>query len=132
MFVPESDAPEAALIPGLEVHPVKTLADLYDHLSGRRLVETYQPSGQDVLEPLFIPTDFAEIKGQEHVKRACSRTNATHPSDLKLLAGNEFYYAFKICQFSWDRVCSLYCMFSSHNPTGRRAAPARIDPICGP
>jgi magnesium chelatase family protein len=70
MFVPESDAPEAALIPGLEVYPVRTLADLYDHLSGRRLIEPYQPSSDDTLELLFTPTDFAEIKGQEHVKRA--------------------------------------------------------------
>jgi magnesium chelatase family protein len=70
MFVPESDAPEAALIPDLEVYPVRTLADLYNHLSGRRLLEPYRPSSNDALEPLFTPTDFSEIKGQEHVKRA--------------------------------------------------------------
>src|SRR5690349_12606934 len=70
MFVPEVDAPEAALIPDLEIIPVKSLADLYDHLSGRRLIEPYRPSSSDTLEPLFIPTDFSEIKGQEHVKRA--------------------------------------------------------------
>src|SRR5574342_1356778 len=58
MFVPESDAPEAALIPGLEVYPVRTLADLYDHLSSRRLIEPYKPSS-DGLEPLFVPTDFS-------------------------------------------------------------------------
>jgi magnesium chelatase family protein len=69
MFVPEVDAPEAALIPDLEVIPVKTLADLFDHLSGRRLIEPYLPS-TDSLEPLFTPTDFSEVKGQEHVKRA--------------------------------------------------------------
>src|SRR5574342_1137349 len=69
MFVPEVDAPEAALIPDLEIIPVKSLADLYDHLSGRRLIEPYEPSS-DGLEPLFVPTDFSEIKGQEHVKRA--------------------------------------------------------------
>jgi len=69
MFVPEVDAPEAALIPDLEVIPVKSLADLYAHLSGRHLIQPYQPSS-DELEPLFIPTDFGEIKGQEHVKRA--------------------------------------------------------------
>jgi len=70
MFVPEVDAPEAALIPDLEVIPVKSLADLYNHLSGRQLIEPYQPSSSGTLEPLFIPTDFAEVKGQEHVKRA--------------------------------------------------------------
>ena len=70
MFVPEVDAGEAALIPDLEVIPVKTLADLYDHLSGRRLIQPYQLSSDDELDPLFVPTDFSEIKGQEHVKRA--------------------------------------------------------------
>jgi magnesium chelatase family protein len=69
MFVPEVDAPEAALIPGLEIIPVKTLEDLFDHLSGRRFIEPYLPSA-DSLEPLFTPTDFSEVKGQEHVKRA--------------------------------------------------------------
>ena len=69
IFVPEVDAPEAALIPDLEVIPVKSLADLYKHLSGRRLIEPYQPTSAQ-LEPLFVPTDFSEIKGQEHVKRA--------------------------------------------------------------
>jgi len=52
------------------VYPVKTLADLYNHLSGRQLIKPYQPSTDDTLEPLFTPTDFSEIKGQEHVKRA--------------------------------------------------------------
>ena len=69
MFVPEVDAPEAALIPDLQVIPVRSLADLYDHLSGRRLIEPYRRSNAE-LEPLFVPTDFSEIKGQEHVKRA--------------------------------------------------------------
>lgn len=69
MIVAEVDAAEAALIPGLEVIPVKTLADLYHHLAGRRLIEPFQPSGEEP-PPLFVPTDFAEIKGQEHVKRA--------------------------------------------------------------
>jgi magnesium chelatase family protein len=69
MFVPEVDAPEAALIPDLEIIPVKTLADLYNHLSGRRLIEPYIPLGEE-LAPLFTPTDFSEVKGQEHVKRA--------------------------------------------------------------
>jgi magnesium chelatase family protein len=43
--------------------------DLFDHLSGRRLIEPYLPSAES-LEPLFTPTDFSEVKGQEHVKRA--------------------------------------------------------------
>jgi magnesium chelatase family protein len=69
IFVPDVDAGEAALIPDLEVIPVKSLADLYAHLSGRRCIEHYQPIDSE-LEPFFVPTDFSEIKGQEHVKRA--------------------------------------------------------------
>jgi magnesium chelatase family protein len=69
MSVPEVDAGEAALIPDLEAIPVKSLADLYPHLAGRRLIEPYRQAGNDP-EPLFSPTDFSEIKGQEHVKRA--------------------------------------------------------------
>ena len=69
MFVPEVDAPEAALIPDLEIIPVKSLAHLYDHLAGRQLIQPYLPS-DSFLEPLFTPTDFSEIKGQDHVKRA--------------------------------------------------------------
>ncbi|MBM3123620.1 MAG: YifB family Mg chelatase-like AAA ATPase [Chloroflexi bacterium] len=69
IFVPEVDAAEAALIPDLEVIPVKSLADLYEHLSGRRKIEPFQ-SAQNEIEDLIVPTDFNEIKGQEHVKRA--------------------------------------------------------------
>ena len=69
MIVPETDAAEAALIPDIEIIPVSTLAVLYDHLSGRHLIDAYQPSGE-LPAPIFIPTDFAEVKGQEHVKRA--------------------------------------------------------------
>jgi magnesium chelatase family protein len=69
IIVPEADAGEAALIPDLEVIPVRTLADLYAHLSGRRLIKPYQAESNE-LEAVFVPTDFSEIKGQEHVKRA--------------------------------------------------------------
>jgi magnesium chelatase family protein len=69
IFVPEVDAAEAALIPDLEVIPVKSLADLYEHLSGRSKIEPFH-STQDEIEDPFVPTDFNEIKGQEHVKRA--------------------------------------------------------------
>ncbi len=69
IFVSEQDAPEAALIPDLDVYPVNTLSALYGHLAGFRRLEPFQPSGEE-LPPLFPPTDFAEVKGQEHVKRA--------------------------------------------------------------
>jgi magnesium chelatase family protein len=71
VFVPASDAPEAALIDGLEVVPVEHLGQLAAHLQGLRTIPPYTPD----LDPASLPlppyaADFAEIKGQEHVKRA--------------------------------------------------------------
>ena len=69
IVVPKADAAEAALLPDLEVLPVSTLAQLYNHLTGRELILP-QPKSDSVYIPPMPPTDFREIKGQEHVKRA--------------------------------------------------------------
>jgi magnesium chelatase family protein len=71
IFVPACDAPEAALIDGLEVVPVESVGQLAAHLQGLRSIPPYEPD----LDPASLPlppyaADFAEIKGQEHVKRA--------------------------------------------------------------
>jgi magnesium chelatase family protein len=69
IFVPDADAAEAALIPDLEVLPVNTLPALIDHLAGRHLIEPHPPLVAESVPPSVL-TDFREIKGQEHVKRA--------------------------------------------------------------
>ncbi len=69
IFVPEADAAEAALIPDLEVIPVPSLAALYLHLCGQARLAA-QPSITPENLPLLPQTDFREVKGQEHVKRA--------------------------------------------------------------
>jgi len=71
VFVPAADAPEAALIGGLEIMPVEHLSQLAAHLQGLRAIPPYEPD-QDpaALPPPLYAADFAEIKGQEHVKRA--------------------------------------------------------------
>jgi len=69
LVVPAVDAAEAALIPGLEVLPVESLAQLYHHLAGRKRIEA-QPQAGTAAEAGPALTDFCEIKGQEHVKRA--------------------------------------------------------------
>lgn len=69
IFVPEADAAEAALIPDLEVYPVNTLSALIDHLAERRFIEPHPPLVAESVPPSVL-TDFREIKGQEHVKRA--------------------------------------------------------------
>ena len=69
IFVPATDATEAALIPDIEVYPVDSLRGLYLHLSGQQAIQQ-QPRIDAPPVPMIPPTDFREIKGQEHVKRA--------------------------------------------------------------
>lgn len=69
VVVPEVDAPEAALIPGITVIPAPTLNALFDHLEGRARISPAKPPELDP-EAVLVETDFSEIKGQEHVKRA--------------------------------------------------------------
>ena len=69
IVVPAVDAAEAALIPDVEVIPVNSLAQLYNHLTGRQPIPP-QPRPETAYVPPVPPTDFREIKGQEHVKRA--------------------------------------------------------------
>ena len=70
VFVPEADAPEAALIPDVTVIPVTNLAQLVNHLSGAEPIPATIVEPVVGGEPVFVPTDFREVKGQEHVKRA--------------------------------------------------------------
>ncbi len=69
IIVPHSDANEAALIPELSVIPVKNLAELFLHLTNQQVITPHTLSPVEDETP-FIQTDFQEIKGQEHVKRA--------------------------------------------------------------
>ncbi len=69
VFVPESDAAEAALIPDIEVIPVSSLYALYQHLNGEAQIQTQENLPPEDLYA-SIPSDFKDIKGQEHVKRA--------------------------------------------------------------
>jgi magnesium chelatase family protein len=69
IVVPAADAAEAALIPDVEVVPVHSLAQLFNHLTGRQPIPP-QPKPETAYVPPVAPTDFHEIKGQEHAKRA--------------------------------------------------------------
>ena len=69
IFVPKVDAAEAALIPGLEVIPVDSLADLAAYLQGNLKITPQSPT-EIKSEEAWALTDFKEVKGQEHVKRS--------------------------------------------------------------
>ncbi len=71
IFVPEPDAPEAGLVEGIDIYPVKNLKQLVEHLLGPETIlpfvrtHDWNESGQPQYE-----LDMAMIKGQEFVKRA--------------------------------------------------------------
>ena len=71
IYVPAIDAPEAALMEGVNVIPVESLVQLVKHLQGEENISPYQP------DPSLLASkspeysiDFSHIRGQEHVKRA--------------------------------------------------------------
>jgi len=70
MYVPAVDAAEAALLDGVKVIGVPTLSELVAHLRGDIELPRAAPtvdSGDYVPDDLV---DFAQIRGQEHAKRA--------------------------------------------------------------
>ena len=69
--VPESDAQEAALIDDMRVVPVPTLKRLMEHLAGTETLPDFHRNGTAPEQrELWEGTDFGEVRGQEHVKRA--------------------------------------------------------------
>ena len=71
VIVPEANAREAAMVEGIEVYGVKNLREAYDILIG---TSTIPPVKED-LTAFFerhqnYDIDFADVRGQNHVKRA--------------------------------------------------------------
>ena len=68
LFVPADNAAEAAFAEGVDIYPVSDVRELAAHLSGEAHIVPAEP--RDILaEPGVFP-DYAEVKGQENVKRA--------------------------------------------------------------
>ena len=70
LYVPAVDAAEAALITGIEVIPVDHLTHLVNHLSGVIPIPPQLSDTPALKAATRYPVDLADVKGQEHVKRA--------------------------------------------------------------
>lgn len=90
LFVPEEDAAEAALIPDIEVIPVASLSALYAHLVGYQEILPFVPTDQEFV-PGIGQTDFQEIKGQEHIKRALEIAAAGGHNLMKTWTKNLYF-----------------------------------------
>ncbi len=68
LFVPKDNAAEAAFAQSVEVYPVENVRQLAAFLAGETQID---PAPAGVIDPGTVPVpDFAEVKGQENVKRA--------------------------------------------------------------
>ena len=71
VIVPDADSREASLIQGTEVIPFTSLSQLVSYLRGEiPAPECQVEETGDYSPPTSSATDLADIKGQEHVKRA--------------------------------------------------------------
>ena len=73
VFVPDEDAAEAALIEGVTIIPVRSIGQLVEHLYQLNPINPYRNDLEsESAEPKLADglVDFADIRGQEHVKRA--------------------------------------------------------------
>ena len=71
LIVPADNAPEAAVVQGIDVYPARNLREVAEFLAGKR---EWQPLREDPSQ-IFqqqrnYDVDFIDVKGQEHVKRA--------------------------------------------------------------
>jgi magnesium chelatase family protein len=71
LILPAANVAEAAVVEGLEVYPVTHLREAAEFLSGTREIAPVQVDPSELLGHFdAIEHDFADVKGQEHVKRA--------------------------------------------------------------
>jgi magnesium chelatase family protein len=71
LFVPEANAPEAAVIEGIQVFPIRNLKQAWDFLNGDIIIPPFNLDRRAFFDShRSYEVDFDEVKGQHHVKRA--------------------------------------------------------------
>ncbi|BBA69031.1 YifB family Mg chelatase-like AAA ATPase [Geobacter sulfurreducens] len=71
IIVPRENAPEAAVVEGVDVIGVSELAEVVEFLNGERRIDPHRIDVAELFERnAETGDDFAEVKGQEHAKRA--------------------------------------------------------------
>jgi magnesium chelatase family protein len=70
VFVPAEDAAEAALLDNVEVFPMASLGEVVAHLKGEAPVRAAAPTDLRNGHAAEEAIDLAEVRGQEHAKRA--------------------------------------------------------------
>lgn len=72
IYLPKENVQEAAIVSGLNVYAVDNILNLINHFDGKLSLEKAQVFEENLFntEDDFALLDFAEVKGQENIKRA--------------------------------------------------------------
>src|SRR5689334_2437206 len=71
IVVPRENAAESAVVEGIDVIGVGELAEVVEFLNGERLIEPHRVDTHSLFSQESVyHEDFAEVRGQEHAKRA--------------------------------------------------------------
>lgn len=72
MILPEVNAHEAAVVKGIKILPARNINEVVEHINGSKIIECCEEA--DITSLLtgkaYYDNDFAEVRGQENVKRA--------------------------------------------------------------
>ena len=70
VFVPSINAKEASVVKEVDIYPISSLFELFNHLSGRSEVKKQKPMALDRLLDESFEFDMKEIRAQEQAKSA--------------------------------------------------------------
>jgi magnesium chelatase family protein len=70
VFLPTENAPEAAVVEGVDVYPVQSLNQLVEALCGFVPIPLCRFDSRGFFQPEDYESDFSDVRGQENVKRA--------------------------------------------------------------
>jgi len=71
LIVPADNAPEAAVVQGIDVYPARNLREVAEFLAGKRELHPLREDPSQIFQQQRnYDVDFIDVKGQEHVKRA--------------------------------------------------------------
>ena len=71
LLLPAANAPEAAIIDGIEVYAIESLYDAWHFLAGNQPLPAFKLDRLAYFNaPRHYAVDFEDVKGQQHVKRA--------------------------------------------------------------